>query len=58
VVVDPGRELSSIPFRIKMLLVLLLALATLSLQWALRSEGRYWSHSGYGRRTALLLAVA
>ena len=58
VVAEPARELSSIPFRIKMLLVLLLALATLSLQWPMRSDAHYWSHSGHRRRTAQLLAVA
>jgi len=56
VLAEPGRELLSAPFRIKMLLVATLALLTLWLQGGL--QRRHWSDSGRGRRLAALIALA
>jgi len=56
VVAEPARELSSVPFQIKMLLVILLALITASWQRPLRTDSLYWSRSPGRRRTAAALA--
>ena len=56
VVAEPARELSSVPFRIKMLLVILLALVTLLWQRPLRVDSLYWSGSPGRRHTAAVLA--
>ena len=56
VVAEPARELSSTPFQIKMLLVILLALITALWQRPLRTDSLYWSGSPGRRRTAAALA--
>lgn len=56
VVAEPARELWSVPFQLKMLLVILLALNTVLWQRPLRADSLYWSGSPGRRRTAAALA--
>ena len=57
VVAEPARELSSAPFQIKMLLVILLACVTAWWQLPLRTDSLYWSSTPGRRRVAVALAA-
>jgi hypothetical protein len=65
IVAEPGRELLSTPFRIKMLLVLSVALLTYVFQAAIARDEGYWSASESRKRlggaigaTSLILCVS
>jgi hypothetical protein len=57
VIAEPKRELSSMPFRIKMLLVALLAITTLIYQAPFRRDPGYWAASPLRRRMAGAVAL-
>jgi hypothetical protein len=57
VVAEPARELSSLPFRVKMVLVLILTGLTLSFERPQRANPEYWSASVGRRRAAKTLAA-
>jgi hydrogenase-4 membrane subunit HyfE len=58
IVAEPGRELESTPIRVKMLLVVLLALLTLTTQLTVRRDANYWYGSVVRRYGAMAIAVA
>lgn len=57
VIAEPKRELSSMPFRLKMLLVVLLAITTLVYQAPFRRDPGYWTASPRRRRMAVAVAL-
>ena len=57
VIAEPKRELSSLPFRVKMLLVALLAVTTLLYQSPFRRDPAYWAASPLRRRMAVAVAL-
>lgn len=57
IVAEPGRELLSVPFVLKMLMVISLVVITRFVQLSIRSTPEYWIASARRRRTAGALGM-
>jgi len=58
VITEPGRELTNILFRVKMLLVVILAGVVVAIRRRLRDDAHYWTSSAHRRLSARVVGIA